>query len=329
MEAYLKDLANQIVKARAIARGISLPASFIKRPEKVLYCGMGGSAISGDILGTIAQSRSRIHWTVNRTSRLPEWVDSKTVVILSSYSGNTHEVQSIFEQAVARKAHFLVVASGGWLAEEALKRKIPFFRLPQGYPPRFAIGYTTFSLLFLFMRYRWFSVSAKEIGEVFSMVRRFPVTEARALAKRLRDKNIVIYGGGLMQSVALRWRTQFAENAKTLASCEALPEMFHHEVEGWIFPQFKIKRSVAIFLTDRNEPDWLLKKKKVAMSAIREHGAKVVEFKARGIGVLARIFSMIMLGDWTSCVLAKLYKVDPMSICVIDRIKNAVRPDRN
>ncbi len=61
MEAYLKDLANQIVKARAIAGGISLPASFIKRLEKVLYCGMGGSAISGDILGTIAQSRSRIH----------------------------------------------------------------------------------------------------------------------------------------------------------------------------------------------------------------------------------------------------------------------------
>jgi glucose/mannose-6-phosphate isomerase len=324
MEVYLKDLANQIVKARAIARGVSLPASFIKRPAKVLYCGMGGSAISGDILGTIAQNRSRIHWTVNRTSRLPEWVDSETIVILSSYSGNTHEVASIFEQAVARKAHFLVVASGGWLAEEALKRKIPFFRLPQGYPPRFAIGYTTFSLLFLFMRYRWFSVSAREIGEVSRSVRHFPVTEARALAKRLQDKNIAIYGGGLMQAVALRWRTQFAENAKTLASCETLPEMFHHEIEGWAFPKFKVHRSVAVFLTDLNEPDWLLKKKKVAMKAIREHGAQVVEYKARGTGALARIFSMIMLGDWASCELAKRYKVDPMSICVIDRIKKAV-----
>jgi glucose/mannose-6-phosphate isomerase len=323
METYLKDLASQIVKARGIARGISLPASFIKRPEKVLYCGMGGSAISGDILGTIAQSRSRIHWTVNRTSRLPEWVDSKTIVILSSYSGNTHEVESIFEQAVARKAHFLVVASGGWLAAEALKRKIPFFRLPQGYPPRFAIGYTIFSLLFLFMRYRWFSVSAKEIGEVLRGVRHFPETEARKLAKRLFDRNIVIYGGGLMQSVALRWRTQFAENAKTLASCEALPEMFHHEIEGWAFPKFKVQRSTAIFLTDRNEPKWLCRKKKVAMKAIREQGAEVSEFKARGEGALARIFSMVSLGDWTSCELAKLYKVDPMSICVIDRIKKA------
>ncbi len=328
MEAYLKDLANQIVKARAIAGGISLPSSFIKRPEKVLYCGMGGSAISGDILGTIAQSRSRIHWTVNRTSRLPAWVDSKTVVILSSYSGNTHEVEAIFEQAVARKAHFLVVASGGWLAEEALKRKIPLFRLPQGYPPRFAIGYTTFSLLFLFMRYRWFSVSPKEIREVLREVRHFPAAQARALAKRLFDKNIVIYGGGLMQTVALRWRTQLAENAKTLASCEALPEMFHHEVEGWIFPEFKIRRSVAVFLTDRNEPDWLLKKKTVAMKAIREQGAAVAEFKSRGAGVLARLFSMILLGDWASCELAKLHKVDPMSICVIDRIKKAVCPDR-
>ncbi len=325
MEVYLKDLAHQITKARAIAKGISLPASFIKRPEKVLYCGMGGSAISGDILGTIAQSRSRIHWTVNRTSRLPEWVDSRTIVILSSYSGNTHEVEAIFEQAVARKAHFLVVASGGWLAKEALKRKIPFFRLPQGYPPRFAIGYTTFSLLFLFMRYRWFSVSTQEIREVLQEVHHFPAAEARKLAKRLLNKNIAIYGGGLMQSVALRWRTQFAENAKTLASCEALPEMFHHEIEGWGFPKFKIARSAAIFLTDRNEPDWLRRKKKVAMQAIREQGAEVVEFKARGEGALARIFSMILLGDWASCELAKLYKVDPMSICMIDRIKEAMK----
>ena len=324
MEVYLKDLANQIVKARAIAAGINLPASFIKRPEKVLYCGMGGSAISGDILGTIAQSRSRIHWTVNRTSRLPEWVDSKTIVILSSYSGNTHEVESIFRQAVARKAHFLVVASGGRLAEEALKRKIPFFRLPQGYPPRFAIGYTTFSLLFLFMRYRWFSVSGREIQEVLRLARHFPAPEARKLAKKLFNKNIAIYGGGLMQSVALRWRTQFAENAKTLASCEALPEMFHHEIEGWIFPLFKVKNSLAVFLTDRNEPEWLFKKKKVAMKAIREKGAQVLEIKSCGEGALARIFSTILLGDWTSCELAKLYKVDPMSICMIDRIKKAV-----
>jgi glucose/mannose-6-phosphate isomerase len=234
-------------------------------------------------------------------------------------------VEAIFEQAIARKAHFLVVASGGWLAEEALKRKIPLFRLPQGYPPRFAIGYTTFSLLFLFMRYRWFSVSPKEIREVLQEVRHFPSAKARKLAKRLFGKNVAIYGGGLMQSVALRWRTQLAENAKTLASCEALPEMFHHEVEGWIFPEFKIKRSLAVFLTDLNEPDWLLKKKKVAMKAIREQGAEVAEFKASGTGALARLFSMILLGDWASCELAKLNKVDPMSIRMIDRIKKAVK----
>ncbi|HPW76311.1 MAG: bifunctional phosphoglucose/phosphomannose isomerase [Candidatus Omnitrophica bacterium ADurb.Bin292] len=325
MEIYLKDLSNQIKKAQSIASGVKLPGTFVKRPAKVLFCGMGGSAISGDILGTIAQSRSRIHWTVNRTARLPQWVDSKTIVILSSYSGNTHEVESIFQQAVARKAHFLLVASGGRLAEEAFRRKIPFLRLPQGYPPRFAIGYGTFALLFLFIRHRWFSVTAQEIREVVRLTARYPRDRAKTLAKRLFQKNIVVYGGGLMQPVALRWRTQFAENAKTLVSCEALPEMFHHEVEGWIFPRFKVNRSVAIFLADKNEPGWLGKKKKVAMRAIRKHGAEVIEIKASGSGVLGRIFSMVMLGDWTSCELANLYKIDPMAICVIDQIKKAVR----
>lgn len=324
MKNLLKDLAGQIERSRVIASGVSLPASFIKRPAKVLFCGMGGSAISGDILGTVAQSRSRIHWTVNRTSRLPEWVDSKTLVILSSYSGNTHEVQAIFRQALARKAHFLVVASGGWLVEEAVRKKIPVFRLPQGYPPRFAIGFGTFCLLFLFIRYRWFSVTEKEIAEVIRIARHFPVSQARTIARKLYDKSIRIYGGGLMQPVAMRWRTQLAENAKVLASCEALPEMFHHEVEGWFFPRFKVARSVAVFLTDKNEPDWLVKKRRVAMRAIRERGAKVFEVSARGEGGLARIFSAIMLGDWVSYELAKLYKVDPMSIRVINRIKKVV-----
>ncbi len=325
MEAYLKDLKNQIEQAHKIAARIRLPASFIKRPAKVLFCGMGGSAISGDILGTIAQSRSKIHWTVNRTSRLPEWVDSKTLVILSSYSGNTHEVQSIFRQAIARKASFLVVSSGGWLSEEAKRRGIPFFQLPQGYPPRCAIGYMTFSLLFLFIRYRWFSVSHKEIAEVLHVAEKFPAQTAKALARKLFQKSIHIYGGGLMQPVALRWRTQLAENAKTLASCEALPEMFHHEIEGWLFPDFKIKRSAVIFLTDRNEPVWLKKKKKVAIRAMRERNIEVIELCAKGESGIARIFSMIMLGDWMSYKLARLYKIDPMSICVIDRIKNAVK----
>lgn len=320
MEKYLKDLSGQILRARSIAGKTVLPSNF-KKPEKVLFCGMGGSAISGDILGTIAQSRSRIHWTVNRTSRLPEWVDSKTLVILSSYSGNTHEVRSVFQQAVARKASFFVVTSGGQLAEEAVKRKIPFFELPPGYPPRFAIGYTTFSLLFLFIRYKWFSVSSKEIAEVIREVQHFPVAQAKTLAKKLFQKSINIYGGGLMQPVAMRWRTQLAENAKTLASSEALPEMFHHEIEGWIYPRFKVKQSVALFLTDKNEPEWLHTKKQTAMKIIRGQGAGAIEIKARGEGVLARIFSMTLLGDWTSFELAKLYHVDPLSIHAINRIK--------
>lgn len=320
MEKYLKDLRGQILQARAIAEKAVLPPTY-KHPEKVLFCGMGGSAISGDILGTIAQSRSRIHWTVNRTARLPEWVDSKTLVILSSYSGNTHEVHSVFRQAVARKCLFFVIASGGQLAREARKRKIPFFELPPGYPPRFAMGYTTFSLLFLFMKCEWFKISAEEMKEVMNAVRQFPVRQAKSLAQKLHQKNIHIYGGGLMQPVAMRWRTQFAENSKALVSCEALPEMFHHEIEGWMHPRFKVKRSVAVFLTDKNEPHWLIQKKKVAMTIIRENGAGVIELKVRGEGVLARIFSMILLGDWTSCELSKLYGVDPLSIHAINRIK--------
>lgn len=151
MEIYLKDLANQIKKAKSIASGVKLPDTFVKRPDKVLFCGMGGSAISGDILGTIAQSRSQIHWTVNRTARLPQWVDFKTIVILSSYSGNTHEVEFIFKQAVARKAHFLLVASGGGWRKKHFSERFPFSDFPRDIRRDLRLG--TEPLRFFFFLY--------------------------------------------------------------------------------------------------------------------------------------------------------------------------------
>lgn len=322
MEKYLRDLAVQITRARDIARETTLPPSY-ERPEKVLFCGMGGSAISGDILGAFANSRSRMLWNVDRTPYLPKWVDRKTLVILSSYSGNTHEIRKIFPQVLTQKAPVLAMTSGGWLMKEARKRKLPILELPQGYPPRCAIGYLTFAPLFFLARQGWLVVSNGEIDEVLRTARNFPVKQAKLLAKKLFEKSVRLYGGAFMRPVALRWRTQLAENAKTLAAYEALPEMFHHEIEGWRFPAFQIKKTIAIFLSDISQPDWMIRKKNAAAKVIKKYGAKVFEVKAAGEGPLARMFSLVMLGDWVSFELAKLNRIDPASIPAIDMIKKA------
>ena len=110
-------------------------------------------------------------------------------------------------------------------------------------------------------------------------------------------------------------------NAKTLTGYGAIPEIFHHEVEGWHDPSVMIRHSLGVFFTDSSEPQWLVKKRAVAMNWMKKSGASAILIPTVGKGLLAKIFSLIMLGDWTSYELALLNKEDPLSIKVIERIK--------
>ena len=118
-----------------------------------------------------------------------------------------------------------------------------------------------------------------------------------------------------------RWRAQFAENAKTLASSHLIPEMLHNEIEGWKFPREIIKKSSAVFFSDLNDPLWLRKKIQVAQKAIKSAGADVLEIKSSGRSLVARLFFLLVLADWVSYELAILNKVDPISIPVIESLK--------
>jgi len=320
---YLESLPNQVKDAFLIGSSTPFPKKFHKQIKKIIYCGMGGSGISGDLLKVFFDQTSDKSWTVLRDYRLPSWVDSSTLVVLSSYSGNTLEMKSIFREAVRRGVPLIAQTSGGWIAQACRKNRFVQLSLPAGFPPRCAIGYLTFSLLSYFASAGWIRIELKDWDEVFDAVEEFPRVEALRLAKKLSVKNIRFYGGSFLEPVALRWKTQFAENSKMLTGYGSIPEIFHHEVEGWHAPAAMIKQSLGIFFVDSNEPEWLVSKRKVAMNWMKKSGAESLLIQTRGKGLLAKIFSLIMLGDWTSYELALLNKEDPLSIKVIERIKAA------
>lgn len=318
---YLESLPNQVRDAFLIGTSTPFPKKFHSQIKRIIYCGMGGSGISGDLLKIFFDQTSDKSWTVLRDYRLPSWVDSSTLVVLSSYSGNTLEMKSIFREAVRRGVPLIAQTSGGWIAQACQKNRFTQLALPAGFPPRCAIGYLTFSLLAYFVNAGWIRIELKDWEEAFDAVEKFPRAEAKKLAKKFSGKNIRFYGGGFLEPVALRWKTQFAENAKTLTGYGSIPEIFHHEVEGWHAPSAMIKKSVGVFFVDSDEPDWLVRKRKVAMNWMKKSGADSISIQTEGHGVLAKIVSLIMLGDWTSYELALLNKENPLSIKVIERIK--------
>lgn len=320
MKSYLESLPVQVKDAFLIGSALPVPKKFSKI-RQIVYCGMGGSGISGDILKVFFDQSSDKSWTVIRDYRLPAWVDASTLVVLSSYSGNTLEIKSILKEAMRRKIPIMAQTSGGWLAQTCDLQKFPQINLPTGFPPRSAIGYLTFSLIAFFLNAGWIKISVADLEEVFDTVGRFPREWAKLLAKQFSGKNIRFYGAGFLEPVALRWKTQFAENAKTLTGYGAMPEIFHHEVEGWHDPSVMIRNSLGVFLTDNSEPAWLVKKRNVAINWMKKSGASALVIPTEGKGLLAKIFSHIMLGDWASYELALLNKEDPLAIKVIEQIK--------
>ena len=318
---YLFRLEHQIPEAIAIGRSIKIPERY-KKVHHILFCGMGGSAISCDILRLLASERSRLFSVVQRGGEWPTWAGRDTLVVLSSYSGNTEEVLYFYKQAQALKCPMLIVTSGGKLRELALRNKIPYLHIPSGYAPRMAIGYLTFSLLPAIEQIAKFRVPERELQEAQASIRNVSLTSARSIAKRISKKAIYLYAvAGLLEAAALRWRTQIEENAKTLASHQIIPEMYHNEVEGWRFPHTSVTHAVALFLKDKADPKPLAKKRSHVEKMIQKQGGHGLEIPSQGKTPLARLFSLIAMGDCVSYELAALNHTNPSKIPMIDAIK--------
>ncbi len=318
MEEYLLNLNEQILAGYNLGRRFQLPPSY-KKASGILFCGFGGSGISAEIIRALSLRSSRLPILCYRAGAFPQWVNRTTLVILSSYSGNTEEVLEALKEAIRARAKILVLSSGGKLAEAARQKKIPVLRIPSGVPPRAAIGYLTFSLIPVLGKMISLSVTPRDVRETLSLIRKAR-TQARPLTRKFVGRFLHLYSlSPLTEPVTKRWRTQLAENAKTLSSHYPIPEFFHNEIEGW---RFKNKnRSAAVFFLDRNDLPVFRKKARLAEKAIRRSGTPVVEIKSEGRSALARLFYLMALGDWVSLELASAQKIDPMSITLIDALK--------
>jgi len=331
MFRLLKDFPAQVTDALAIGRAFR-PGKRIAGIRQIVLTGMGGSAIGGDLLSDYLYSELRVPFTVNRDYSLPAYVDRGTMVIVSSYSGNTEETVSAYKEAIRKKAKVLCVTSGGKIEKLARARRHMLIKIPGGLPPRAALGYSFFPILLALTKIGLVRNKAREIEETVRLLsaksQEYGVPDpsgnrAAQLAGFLQGRISFVYAGAEhFRSVATRWRGQVAENGKSIMSSHVLPEMNHNEVVGWQMPEDALREAQVILLRDRGDHKRVQKRMELTRHLLSERTQNIAEAWSDGNGLLARMFSLVYLADWTSYYLAVLNRVDPTPVAVIDFLKS-------
>ncbi len=302
------------------------------KPDNVIIVGMGGSAIGGIIMKDLLRDVISIPIEVCRDYKLPAYADERTLVFAQSYSGNTEETISGFVDAIERRCMLVALSSGGILQEFSERLGIPFMKLPGKIQPRCAFPYLFFPPLVVLKKLEIIELKHDEVEETIEVLREVRdevkpgSPTSRNLAKRLaldiKGHVPVVYGFGMYGGVAQRMKTQFNENSKVPSKFEVFPELNHNEIVGWTGPNRLTKNFVAILIRDWYERPEIKARIEITKRLVLEGKAsKIVEVYAKGTSKLARMLSVLFIGDFASVYLAILYGVDPTPVDVISRMK--------
>ena len=299
----------------------------------VVFCGMGGSAVAGDVLRSVFRDRLGVPVEVNRSSELPEHAGPHSLVVASSYSGNTSETLAAFRESTKRGCRAIVVSSGGTIVDEAGEAGVPVVRVPGGFQPRAALGWLAFTTLGVLEAAGLLPPLAEDVEEAAGEVDARAAAcvpevlgadnPAKQQAEAIGDRVPVIWGAeGIGSVAAARWKTQMNENGKVPAWSSSMSELDHNEVVGWTEPFGRAHAVIA--LRHEGEDPEIAARFPLSLQIAADAGAGTHEVWATGRSTLARLLSLIALGDFTSAYLAIRKGVDPTPVDVITRLKAAL-----
>lgn len=336
LSAQLRDgyaEAHRQLAEMRFGDGVSRTAAPLARPSGVAVLGMGGSAIGADLV-LAASPTVAVPAVVVRGYAPPAWVGPQTLVVAVSYSGDTEETLAAVQGVLARGCVPLCVTSGGRLASLAAGRDLPVIAVPGGLQPRAALGHLSMPLLAALERAGLTAGAGDAVAEAAELVADTTAecapgvgdeaNPAKAVARRLEEHVVLVYGEGVTAPVARRWKTQLNENAKATAFFAELPELDHNEVEGWGGggPLGSLAR--VVMLQDRQVDERMRRRFALTADVIAGRGVAVERLETRGASPLARVFSLVALGDHVSFYLALLRGVDPTPVDVIQRLKRGL-----
>lgn len=307
------------------------PTAIHANINKIVILGMGGSAIGGDLLKAVSGPLKGIQILVQRDYGLPDFVDKNTLVIASSYSGNTEETLSGFTEALSRECSKLVISTGGQLTALARENNVPVFVIDHVSPPRAALGYSLLPLLAILQNLGLVSSKSVEVESALGSLQKqgtawqesspLDKNQAKKLAQDIYGKIPVIYGAGILTDVGRRWKTQINENSKTWAFFETFPELNHNAVLGYSHPEEMSSNISVILLRCPSLHPRTLLRYKITAEILESKNISHQFIDSQGSGNLDHVLGLVQLGDWVSYYLAILNGADPSPIPEIDLLK--------
>ncbi len=298
--------------------------------QNIVLAGMGGSALAANIIKNWMYDNFTVPFEVCRSYDLPDYIGPNSLVILSSYSGNTEETLKCYEKAVGQSAQIVIMTAGGKLKKLAIENNHTLLDLPEDFQPRLAVlgGLKALACLFEDMKL----VSAVDLRGQLINVADFldkmkfdmsPDKEEGNLAKEIAEKiagNIgVIYAGSALGSAAYKWKIDINENGKQLCFYNTYPELNHNEFQGWMFPEKK--DVVSVQLESSLESEQMQKRMDITKNILKDHGFKPIVVQAKGETEIEQLLYTILLGDYVSAYVGILNGINPTPVELVEKLK--------
>jgi glucose/mannose-6-phosphate isomerase len=287
--------------------------------HSIVVAGMGGSALAAILAKVWLKNELSVSFEIVRGYDLPKYVDQNTLVIASSYSGNTEETISCLDQAMTKGAQVAIIAAGGKLVEQADEKQITYATLPASYQPRMAVIYNLRALITLLVNFKM--VTTDKLDEIAAMSgwlrdeaakwsADIPTNEnyAKQLALKAVGKTAVFYGGALTAPLAYKWKISWNENAKNVAFWNEYPEFNHNEFIGW--SSHPVEKPFAVFdLVSHLEHERILKRFEVSDRLLSGLRPKSTVINLVGDNLIEQLLWGAVLAEYTSIYLAILNNV--------------------
>jgi glucose/mannose-6-phosphate isomerase len=293
--------------------------------SNVVIAGLGGSGIGGTVVAQVLEQQIKVPIVVCKDYFLPSFVNENTLLIISSYSGNTEETVQVLKSALSVNPKIICVSAGGKVIELAKQHQLDHIIIPGGMPPRACFAYSFTQLFYVLNAMGLINDGFKSELDKTVVLLKAEVenikTESKLLASKLYGTIPAIYSTASYEGVCVRFRQQINENSKMLCWHAALPEMNHNEIVGWVEKNEKVSvvfmRNADDFYRTQKRMDFL---KEVALQCTPH----VFDVWSKGDSMLARVFYLVLFGDWVSVYLSELKNIDPTEVRVIDRLKQTL-----